>query len=94
MKKLQVQINSSDTAKNALKILQFLIKLREGACYIKVHAILKNEKFIQEVLWRTYWKGWLELRPNVWTDYLTELNQIKRTLCVMFFILSKMIINA
>ena len=37
----------------------------------------KNEKFIQEVLWRTYWKGWLELRPNVWTDYLTELNQIK-----------------
>ncbi len=37
----------------------------------------KNEKFIQEVLWRTYWKGWLELRPNVWTDYLAELNQIK-----------------
>ena len=38
----------------------------------------KNEKFIQEVLWRTYWKGWLELRPNVWTDYLVELNQIKK----------------
>ena len=37
----------------------------------------KNEKFIQEVLWRTYWKGWLELRPNVWTDYLVELNQLK-----------------
>ena len=37
----------------------------------------KNEKFIQEVLWRTYWKGWLELRPNVWTDYLLELNKIK-----------------
>ncbi len=37
----------------------------------------KNEKFIQEVLWRTYWKGWLELRPNVWTDYLLELNIIK-----------------
>ena len=36
-----------------------------------------NEKFIQEVLWRTYWKGWLELRPNVWTDFLTELNSIK-----------------
>ncbi len=37
----------------------------------------KNEKFIQEVLWRTYWKGWLELRPNVWTDYLVELNKIR-----------------
>ena len=33
----------------------------------------KNEKFIQEVLWRTYWKGWLELRPSVWSDYITCL---------------------
>ena len=40
----------------------------------------KNEKFIQEVLWRTYWKGWLELRPNVWTDYLVELIKIKENL--------------
>jgi len=38
----------------------------------------KNEKFIQEILWRTYWKGWLELRPNVWSDYLIELNKIKK----------------
>ena len=37
----------------------------------------KNEKFIQEVLWRTYWKGWLELRPKVWTDYLSELKKIR-----------------
>ena len=37
----------------------------------------KNEKFIHEILWRTYWKGWLELRPNVWSDYLMELNNIK-----------------
>ena len=37
----------------------------------------KNEKFIQEVLWRTYWKGWLELRPNVWSDYLVSLNNIR-----------------
>jgi len=37
----------------------------------------KNEKFIQEVLWRTYWKGWLELRPNVWSDYLIELNKVR-----------------
>ncbi len=41
------------------------------------YSFSKNEKFIQEVLWRTYWKGWLELRPNVWADYLIELNQIK-----------------
>ncbi len=40
-------------------------------------SFAKNEKFIQEVLWRTYWKGWLELRPNVWSDYLIELKKIK-----------------
>jgi len=40
-------------------------------------SFTKNEKFIQEILWRTYWKGWLELRPNVWTDYLDELKKIR-----------------
>ena len=37
----------------------------------------KNEKFIQEVLWRTYWKGWMELRSGVWDDYLIDLKRIK-----------------
>jgi deoxyribodipyrimidine photo-lyase len=37
----------------------------------------KNEKFIQEVLWRTYWKGWMELRSGVWDDYLLDLKRIK-----------------
>lgn len=27
------------------------------------------EKFIQEVFWRTYFKGWLEQRPSVWDAY-------------------------
>ncbi len=44
---------------------------------LKKFSFSKNEKFIQEVLWRTYWKGWLELRPNVWTDYLIELKIIR-----------------
>ncbi len=43
-------------------------------------SFAKNEKFIQEVLWRTYWKGWLELRPNVWNDYLIELKRIREDL--------------
>ncbi len=34
----------------------------------------KIEKFIQEVFWRTYWKGWMEGRPKVWSDYLDNLN--------------------
>ena len=44
---------------------------------LKKFSFAKNEKFIQEVLWRVYWKGWLELRPNVWLDYLMELNILR-----------------
>ena len=46
---------------------------------LKNFSFFKNEKFIQEVLWRVYWKGWLELRPNVWGDYLKELTDIKES---------------
>ena len=45
---------------------------------LKKFSFPKNEKFIQEVLWRIYWKGWLELRPNVWSDYLTDLKKLKQ----------------
>ena len=44
---------------------------------LKKFSFVKNEKFIQEVLWRVYWKGWLELRPNVWSDYLIELKKLR-----------------
>lgn len=30
------------------------------------------QRFVQEVLWRTYWKGWLQMNPAVWTRYQTE----------------------
>jgi deoxyribodipyrimidine photo-lyase len=36
------------------------------------HSLTASEKYVQEVLWRTYWKGWLELRPAVWARYLDE----------------------
>ncbi|MBF9061264.1 DNA photolyase, partial [Rhodobacterales bacterium HKCCSP123] len=34
------------------------------------------EKFVQEVCWRTYWKGWLEMRPAVWAAYRRELAEL------------------
>ncbi len=37
----------------------------------------KVEKYIQEIFWRVYWKGWLELRPQVWTDFLDDLKGLK-----------------
>ena len=44
---------------------------------LKKHSFVKIEKFIQEVLWRVYWKGWLELRPLVWSDYIINLKSIR-----------------
>jgi len=41
------------------------------------YSFVKNEKFIQEIMWRIFWKGWMELRPDVWTDYLSELKKIR-----------------
>ena len=38
------------------------------------------EKFMQEVVWRTYWKGWLEARPGVWHAYLARLRSLDDTL--------------
>ena len=29
------------------------------------YSLSSAEKFVQEVFWRTYWKGWLEMRPAV-----------------------------
>lgn len=37
----------------------------------------KVEKYIQEIFWRVYWKGWLELRPQVWTDFVEDLKELK-----------------
>ena len=42
------------------------------AAVLDRHSPAAAEKFVQEVLWRTYWKGWLELRPAAWTRFVAE----------------------
>lgn len=38
------------------------------------------EKFVQEVIWRGYFKGWLERRPQVWDSYRKGLDADLATL--------------
>ena len=33
------------------------------------YKINNATKFVEEIFWRVYWKGWLEHRPQVWNDY-------------------------
>ncbi len=50
-----------------------LITEREVAgAVLGAHSFATCEKFVAEVLWRTYWKGWLELRPGIWRRYCDE----------------------
>jgi hypothetical protein len=44
---------------------------------LKEHSWAQAEKFIQEVCWRTYWKGWLEMRPQVWVSYEEDLRSLR-----------------
>jgi deoxyribodipyrimidine photo-lyase len=42
---------------------------------LRHHTPSAAEKFIAEVCWRTYWKGWLERRPTLWAGYQAELRK-------------------
>jgi len=37
---------------------------------LKDNEINKIEKFIEEIFWRTYWRGWLETHPWIYNEYL------------------------
>ncbi|MBS3745783.1 MAG: DNA photolyase FAD-binding protein [Wenzhouxiangellaceae bacterium] len=47
------------------------------AAVLQEYAPSTAGKFIQEVFWRTYWKGWLQMRPQVWHDYLAERDEAR-----------------
>ncbi len=40
----------------------------------KKYQSQKINKFIEEIYWRIYWKGWMENRPKVWCDFISEKN--------------------
>ena len=43
------------------------------ALALEAHGPEAAEKFVQEVIWRGYFKGWLERRPQVWESYRSGL---------------------
>ena len=44
------------------------------AAALAAHGPEDAEKFVQEVIWRGYFKGWLERRPQVWASYRNGLD--------------------
>ena len=43
------------------------------AAALHAHGPENAEKFVEEVIWRGYFKGWLERRPQVWAAYTQGL---------------------
>ncbi|MEM9971494.1 MAG: FAD-binding domain-containing protein [Pseudomonadota bacterium] len=50
------------------------------AAALAEHGPENAEKFVQEVLWRGYFKGWLERRPGIWDSYRDGLDEDLATL--------------
>jgi deoxyribodipyrimidine photo-lyase len=51
-----------------------------ASAVLQQHSYEAAEKFLQEVCWRTYWKGWLEMRPGIWLHYLEDLQALRERL--------------
>ena len=72
-----------DPSKNYVSGLSPAISRRIITEYEIVRQISKSfqygsvDKFVDEICWRTYWKGWLEHRPAVWHDYLDDLTFLR-----------------
>lgn len=43
------------------------------AVALAAHGPEAADKFIEEVIWRSYFKGWMERRPQVWDSYRAGL---------------------
>lgn len=42
------------------------------------HGLKGGEKFLSEVFWRGYWKGWLEQRPAIWASYRAAVTRQRK----------------
>ena len=49
------------------------------AATLERFSLSTAEKFVQEVFWRAYFKGHLETRPAIWSDYLSALPNLEKS---------------
>ena len=43
-------------------------------CAKRFNISMKNNKFIEEIFWRVYFRGYFETHPSVWTHYIKNLD--------------------
>ncbi len=73
----QVKPNHASVSRLSPAIRHRLISEEEVVnAVLRVHPFERVEKFVQEVYWRRYWKSWLSLRPQVWSEFLRDLRDV------------------
>jgi deoxyribodipyrimidine photo-lyase len=48
------------------------------AAAIRQHGSTAAAKFIEEIVWRSYWKGWLEMRSAVYVQFEQQLQVLQQ----------------
>lgn len=76
--------NGPDGASHVSKLSPYLryrlISEKEVvAAVLQKHTIAAAEKYVQEILWRTYWKGWLEMRPEIWRRFCQHRDETRQS---------------
>jgi deoxyribodipyrimidine photo-lyase len=51
-----------------------------AAAAIAAHGFTGAEKFVQEICWRSYWVGWLQQRPEIWTRWQADVVRMRAML--------------
>ena len=51
-----------------------------AAAAVAAHGYTGAEKFVSEVCWRTYWVGWLQQRPEIWTRWQADVVRMEAML--------------
>jgi len=51
-----------------------------AAAAIAAHGFAGAEKFVQEICWRTYWVGWLQQRPAIFTRWQADVVRMEAML--------------
>lgn len=51
-----------------------------AAAAVAAHGFGGAEKFVTEICWRSYWVGWLQQRPEIWTRWQADVVRMEAML--------------
>ncbi len=62
------QAETTTTALSPYLRRRMLLEQEVVGAALAAHGVQAAEKFVEEVFWRSYFKGYLETHPSIWTD--------------------------